>query len=143
LTLDRGKELSAHAASKVEPAFPSTSQISQSWQRGPNENTNGLLPSISRRAPDLSRWSANELDAVANALNTRPRKTLKWITPAEALDEHLRSIHIQRCNDRLNLPCRATLHGLRPQTSQIGSWQMRGSAPEATRTATFRFQLSR
>jgi IS30 family transposase len=44
------------------------------------------------KGTDLSRWSANELDAVANALNTRPRKTLKWITPAEALDEHLRSI---------------------------------------------------
>jgi len=44
------------------------------------------------KGTDLSRWTADEIEAVAAALNGRPRKTLGWKTPAEALDEHLRSI---------------------------------------------------
>jgi IS30 family transposase len=92
LTWDRGKELSQHAAFKVETGIPVYFADPQSpWQRGTNENTNGLLRQYFPKGTDLARWSAEEIEAVANALNSRPRKTLGWKTPAEALDEHLLS----------------------------------------------------
>ena len=60
------------------------------WQRGTNENTNGQLRQYFPKGTDLSAHSKNALQAVALALNTRPRKTLGWKAPTKAFDEHLR-----------------------------------------------------
>lgn len=90
LTWDRGKELSAHAAFKVETGIPVYFADPRSpWQRDSNENTNGLLRQYFPKGTDLSRWNRDEIEAVAAALNAKPRKTLGWKTPAEALNEHL------------------------------------------------------
>ena len=63
------------------------------WQRGTNENTNGLLHQCFPKGTDLSAHSKDALQAVALTLNIRPRKTIGWKTRAEALDEHLQLAH--------------------------------------------------
>ena len=89
LTWDRGKELSAHAQFALETGTRVFFADPHSpWQRPTNENTNGLLE-WSPKGTDLSRWSAADLEAVALALNNRPRKVLGWKTPAEVFSEQL------------------------------------------------------
>nr|WP_170837861.1 IS30 family transposase [Streptomyces sp. TP-A0874] len=93
LTWDRGKELSGHAQFALESGTRVFFADPHSpWQRPTNENTNGLLRQYFTKGTDLSRWSAEDLEAIAYALNNRPRKVLGWKTPAEVFEEQLRSL---------------------------------------------------
>ena len=92
LTWDQGAELAQHARLKIDAGVQVYFCDPHSpWQRGTNENTNGLLRQYFPKGTDLSARSAEEIAAVAATLNARPRKTLAWKTPAEALDQLLQS----------------------------------------------------
>ena len=90
LAWDQGAEMAQHAQLRIDAGLQVYFCDPQSpWQRGTNENTNGLLRQYFPRGTDLSRHSADDLAAVAATLNSRPRKTLSWRTPAETLGEYL------------------------------------------------------
>ena len=92
LAWDQGKEMALHHQISQVLGMPVFfCEKASPWQRPSNENTNGLLRQYFPKGTDLSKHSNGDLAAVATALNSRPRKTLGWKTPAEALDELLRS----------------------------------------------------
>ena len=82
---------------RSQPAFPSTSANRTALGNAElNENTNGLLRQYFPKGTDLSAHSPDVLAVVADALNTRPRKTLGWRTPAEAMDQCLQASQTER-----------------------------------------------
>lgn len=93
LVWDQGSEMAEHIRLRIDTGLQIYFCDPRSpWQRGTNENTNGLLRQYFPKGTDLGAHSMGDLAAVAAALNRRPRKTLGWRTPAEALDAVLRSI---------------------------------------------------
>jgi IS30 family transposase len=90
ITWDQGKEMSCHAGFTIATGIPVYfCDPHKPWQRGSNENTNGLLRPYLPKGTGLSVHSASELARIAASLNNRPRKTLEFMKPSEKLAELL------------------------------------------------------
>jgi IS30 family transposase len=90
LTWDQGSEMAEHAQFTIDTgAEVFFCDPSSPWQRGSNENTNGLLRQYFPKGADLSSYDQHALNAVADELNRRPRQTLNWMKPSEAFDQLL------------------------------------------------------
>ena len=90
MTWDQGKEMAEHAGFTVKTGIDVYFCDPHSpWQRGSNENTNGLLRQYFPKGSDLLGYTQAELDAVADELNDRPRETLGWLKPTEVLNKFL------------------------------------------------------
>jgi transposase, IS30 family len=88
ITYDQGPEMSEHVRFSVDTGVDAYFCGPKSpWQRGTNEKTNGLLRQYLPEKSDLSIFNQRQLDAIAKSLNTRPRKTLDFMTPCEAFAE--------------------------------------------------------
>ena len=91
LTWDQGKEMADHAQFTIDTGVTVYFCDPRSpWQRGSNENTNGLLRQYFPKGKSMAGYTQDQRDAVADQLNGRPRQTLGWKTPSQALEQALR-----------------------------------------------------